>query len=525
MEYVRWLLKKGADVKAVFRGYTALHRAAQEGYTEIVKLLLEYGADPLASNVRGKRAYDLSSNEEIKEILFKHVSKGKDLNIELLEASKGGDLEYAKWLIKKKTNPNITLYDGNTPLHLAAQQGHLNIVKLLLDNGADPLTSNVEGYRPHHLAATNEIKETLLEHISKEKNLNYELTNACKDGDSEYVKWLIEKGVNINTLDSQGFSPLHWAIGKGNFELVELLLKHGADINLKAADTTTPLHIAVQRSHTQIVDLLLCYGADVNVVTSDGNTPLHWAAKKNTLEIIELLLNHGADPYVLNSLGVRPHDLTNETAREFFFHRFSQGKNLNEELLIASERGDLEYTKWLLEKGVKIDVFDPEGNTPLHLAAKNGHEEVALFLFEHGGGLQAGNNRGETPLSVATPEIKSLLLGKALIEALDKKDLFYVKWLIQQGAEVNMQNKMEKAPLHIAVEERALDLVELLLNNGANPNVRDREGNTPLHYAAKEGDRRIVDLLLSKGADREIKNYKGQRPYDVARNIYVLVLL
>ena len=525
-EYVKWLLERGADVNAATSdGNTALHLAAQKGHTDIVKLLLEYGADPLASNVRGKRAYDLSSNEEIKEILFKHVSKGKDLNIELLEASKGGDLEYAKWLIKKKTNPNITLYDGNTPLHLAAQQGHLNIVKLLLDNGADPLAFNVEGYRAHHLAATNEIKNNLFGYISKEKSLNYELTNACKDGDLEYAKWLIEKGANINTLDYQGFSPLHWAIGKGNFELVELLLKHGADVNLKAADTTTPLHIAVQRNHTQIIDLLLRYGVDVNAVTLDGNTPLHWAAKQNALEIIEVLLNHGADPNVLNSLGVRPHDLINENVREFFFRRFSEGKNLNEELLMASKRGDFEYTKWLLEKGGKTDVFDPEGNTPLHLAAENGHEEVALFLFEQGGDLQAENNRGETPLSVATPEVKSLLLGKALIEALDRRNFFYVKRLIRQGAEVNMKNKMGKAPLHIAVEEKTLDFVEFLLSNRANPNVRDREGNTPLHYAAKEGDRRMVELLLSKGADREIKNYKGQRPYNVARNIYVLVLL
>jgi len=82
------------------------------GHLEVVKLLLEHGADPNVKNRDGKTPLHNAASE--------------------------GHLEVVKLLLERGADPNVKDDDGNTPLHNAAWRGHLEVVKLLLEHGADP---------------------------------------------------------------------------------------------------------------------------------------------------------------------------------------------------------------------------------------------------------------------------------------------------------------------------------------------------------------------------------------------------
>ncbi|WBX99481.1 ankyrin repeat domain-containing protein [Chryseobacterium gambrini] len=70
--------------------------------------------------------------------------------------------------------------------------------------------------------------------------------------------------------------------------------------------------------------------------------------------------------------------------------------------------------------------------------------------------------------------------------------------------------------LHLAVKNSHLYMVELLLNNGADVNIQDESENTALHYAASNGKKDIVALLIKHGANVNLTNVREQKPLDYA---------
>ena len=75
-------------------------------------------------------------------------------------------------------------------------------------------------------------------------------------------------GTDVNTKDKIGFSPLHWAVSKGQKEIVELLIAKGANVNAQNKIGMTPLHGAASDSNKEIADLLIAGGANVNGKTN-----------------------------------------------------------------------------------------------------------------------------------------------------------------------------------------------------------------------------------------------------------------
>jgi ankyrin repeat protein len=105
----------------------------------------------------------------------------------------------------------------------------------------------------------------------------------------------------------------------------------------------------------------------------------------------------------------------------------------------------------------------------------------------------------------------------AIIE--NKSDV--IKWLIDQGADINHQDRNGWTPLHFAVQGKQADAIALLLSRGADANLHDVYGNGPLWRAAfdSRGSYGLVETLIEAGADSNHKNKSDKSPIDFAVTI------
>ncbi|BEU15928.1 hypothetical protein wHmcTK_11110 [Wolbachia pipientis] len=224
-------------------------------------------------------------------------------------------------------------------------------------------------------------------------NGNTPLRFAVRSGNLAEVKILLKKGADVNAKDETYFmTPLHYATVYGHKEIVELLIEKGADVNAKDETDFTTLHYATVYGHKEIVELLIEKGADVNAKDeTDFMTPLHYATVYGHKEIVELLIEKGAD--------VNAKDETDFTPLHY-----------------ATVYGHKEIVELLIEKGADVNAKDETDFTPLHCAAASGHKEIVELLIEKGADVNAKDETDFTPLHCAAAsghkEIVELLIEK-----------------------------------------------------------------------------------------------------------------
>ena len=135
----------------------------------------------------------------------------------------------------------------------------------------------------------------------------------------------------------------------------------------------------------------------------------------------------------------------------------------------------------------------------LHKAVEQNRIEMVKWLIENGAEVNAKNTEHRTPLHCAS--------NLSLFEV--------VQYLIENGANVNAKDKDDLTPLHDAsfmTTNRSKEILKYLLENGAQIDAKTKNGLTPLHYASHYGQLDIVKYLIEKGAQIEAKTTTGQIP-------------
>jgi len=285
-EITELLLNKGADInikddtrtisfhhslikgpgKMSYGGATALQVAAAKGYNDLVRLLLDKGADADISSDIIK--YNVVAKQDEQEVSAE--MGGTALNMALAN----GELETAKLLLPKTNNVN-TVCMKMTPLHYAIMHGRADVVKALLEKGAEVNTVGGDfDSTPLHLA------------IMQDHN------DKCPD--SEIIKLLLEYGAEANIKDKLGFRPLQIACVHQCLEVMKLLIEYGANVNMKNQYGASLLHGTAYFGYSDIVELLIDYGIDVNAKDQKGQTALDKAIYKGYTDIADILKKHGA---------------------------------------------------------------------------------------------------------------------------------------------------------------------------------------------------------------------------------------
>ncbi len=356
------------------------------------------------------------------------------------------------------------------------------------------------------------------------------LADRIEAGDRKAALEMIQRNAPVNASQSDGSTPLHWAVYRVDEELVKALLARGAKADVINAYGSSPLSEAVRVANLNLVKMLLDAGADANKANEDGETPILLAARTGSIKVAELLVQRGANvnarerfrdqtalmwaaaeghpdmvAFLISKgagVNVRPqaNDWPNQmTSEPRVQYRPTGGLT---PLLYAARGGCQGCVEALLKGGADIDLPNPDGMTPLMMAIDNSHYEVARYLLDHGANPHTWDWWGRTPLYVV----------------------------------VNMRGGPDSNPG--PREPASLELVHALLNAGVNPNHQlnmlqpSRNGNsgrfkddllntgaTPLLRAAQTFDNDVVRVLLDHHALVDLPNAMGVTPLMAAAGI------
>jgi len=328
------LLKEGVNVNCTFVedknegkvDYTPLTVATKQSDTEMMKILISAGAD-LEQTAQNLTPLSIAIYDGSLEKIDLLVKSGANLNSVNIWLSSHTPLTFAikcnqtkeliELLLELGADINGRNWNGDSAVMCAAIEGNAEIVKLLIDKGAILTLKSNEGY----LYATDG------EYPSDYTALMY----ACVFDKMDVAKVLLDAGLDVNTFNSKGWSPLILATMYGRTEMVKVLIDAGANIDWQDKLDVTPLMYAVNNisRHTEknmteewhvdltcykeIVGILIQAGADVNLRSKYGATALHSAVckmrpedeelTKIIEEVITLLVNAGADPYIEDMTG------------------------------------------------------------------------------------------------------------------------------------------------------------------------------------------------------------------------------
>ena len=182
------------------------------------------------------------------------------------------------------------------------------------------------------------------------------LDGAVQNGHIDVVKHNIAIGIDVNSKNEAGSSPLHSSAYWGYKEIAELLIAEGADVNAKCDNGYTALDEAIQRKHSETANLLRKHGGK-----SGAEDSVHVAAGMGNIEAVKQHLAAGADVNAKDELiGRTP---------------------LHE----AASRGHKEIAELLISGGADVNARPKFGRTPLDLAISRKHPETSDLIRKNGG--------------------------------------------------------------------------------------------------------------------------------------------
>ncbi len=396
-ETVNFLISNGADIN--FQndfGITPLHYAAFFNQPDMVRILLKHGADENIIDHEGNTPLlvaETNNNMEVVKYLSEFNQKsGTSAEVEVDQQNYHPTVihyrQMARDLIKQHGPLKRVEYLSHFPkfeinfvfekrtVYSGERRGEYDIhflslgyvgegpryARFFLDEAGFSISSDeIDAIRPGAIIelrddrvvvsypekATDTDSETDAD-VALEDDIT--LHKAIIQEDAAKVRALITRGDNIQAVDNDGATPLHYAAYIAHTEIAEILLENGALVDAKNAKGQTPLHEVASHLHREgdeaTMAVLLDAGASLSVRGNDGATPLHAAAIGGHFEAAKMLLDRGAD------IQARAQQLT--------------------PLHFSAYAGKPEVTQLLIERGA--DVFaEKDGMTPLYMAQQPSH--------------------------------------------------------------------------------------------------------------------------------------------------------
>lgn len=482
-EVARVLLESGVDLNRASDAGTPLHLASKWNYPEVMKVYLQHKPNleiALQSYdyYGGMAALCVATAQGNTEIVRMLLEEGANVNqraqfnyfplqyaICLSSAAVAEDT--LKALIEYNASLDLCDDGGNTALHYIRSYTPVSTIKPLVNAGADIEIGDIFGFTP--------------------------ICNAVKYQNMDAMEYLLSKGAKVNfTGGFWGGGPLHLACFLGLLEFIKTLVENGADVNLANPGTVgTPL-------------ISVCSGRfdDDEVTNREGKNEqgiyVPAIARDKILGIPEGMSNPNEETKIDHQEGMQKQIiryLIEEVNADVNLSGGSFGYPLNSACLQSSP----EIVGFLLEKGARTDVKDDMGRMPIHFAAfrTTGHFES---LIGSATCLPNKDKLGLIPLHYAVASgrvelVKRVLeFSAGLVNAPDCDNWTPLLWAARTCGRWKTTN--EKKP----------EIIRLLISAGADLWVKgsglDREWS-PLKVARYYGaDEEVINLLTPTSKER-----------------------
>lgn len=286
IKIVKFLLTKQINPAMLNK---AVLLAVGKGYTKIIQLLLDEGADIHANNDGALRlAVDHRNVHVIRFLLDKGADVHSNNDLALIRSTEGGHTGIVRLLVEKGADIHA---DNDRPFMNAAESGKVDMVEFLINKGVNIHTNDDLALRlavlSHHVGVT----EFLLDRGANiHANDDEALKTAVAGINSDMVQLLLDRGANIHANNDE---PLRIASPRGNVGIVQILLDRGANIHANDDDALQQTAMTI---YIGVVRLLLNRGANIH---ANSDFALRQAVRNNDIDMIRLLIEKGADVNVL----------------------------------------------------------------------------------------------------------------------------------------------------------------------------------------------------------------------------------
>ncbi|KAJ9642435.1 hypothetical protein H2199_004816 [Coniosporium tulheliwenetii] len=508
VDVVRMLLERGADVGSKDSTRTAaLWRAAAGGHDSVVTLLLEHGADVNTKDEGKSGVYDPWIIDQDQTQSYQGTA--------LSRAAYYDHPTTVRLLLKWSANTEQRDSNKATALHIAAAFSSEDVVRALLEYNADigakdgygatPLLRAAFARKPANIRvllgagadakATDDTGLTALHMVAESDrtvHCDYELKAQCDhcDAGKETIRLLLKHGVNLEVRDADGLTPLFFSAQSGYERISGVLLDNGADIKARDDTGSTLLQRVVEEAHIEVVRLLCERKVDLEATDGDGVTALYWATRAQNAEIVRLLVENGANVNGTTGEWETPLQMAISDGQEAIARLLLTGavdrKNKESALVHAVSAGAEKFVQMLLEAGAGRRAGQ-DGEEPTHMTPNNGAERTAM-----------NSENVEDAVSVSEEETAA---GVAVINNQEG----ILKLLLAHDVFLESGKLFRDAVLcgHIAI-------AQLLMKHGVSIEARDEYGCTALHNAAAQGKDDAIRFLVANGADVTAEQIGGE---------------
>lgn len=428
-------------------GWTPLMTAVLFAHTEMVRLLVEAGAEPSLETRGGLSALTIARNQGSRDILALFGDRGEPRDT---------------WI----------------PLLVAAERGDSSLVQEVLAQGVQPDASREDG--------------------------RTSLMLAVRSGDARTVTTLLEAGASVDSVSADGSTALLLAIQGAEQELVELLLEYGANPNGPTFAVMPPLAAALFQGDAHTAHRLLDADSIETIWRSGGEeTPLQELARRAGLPDVALrieALQRGPEPFDPALAFAKLLELDDASGLEELLNSGQLDPNVRLDIhgvtplmavtLYEPYRGA--FVKRLLEAGVDVSLQDVDGRNVFHHAAMAGQAGAIWEILR----------ASDTVASYWVHDVPDTLGRTPLHYAIASNSFWGVSALATSStlsrprANIHHVDQDGISPLTLAVLLGDENILEELLSRDETPRLHAEKGAVSLHDIARHrGDFSMLSIL------------------------------